>query len=174
MAMIGADPKSEIGNIQREMARARRQIHEDVGGALTGVQTLTDWRSIIRRHPWLSLGIAAAAGYLVVPRRSAASSVKPLEAQERHDRLISPNAHSASPNPDVGKSVMLSSAIAAIAPVAVRLAQSYALRYLETWIHDHAFPSAPKADSESNRAGGDWTFSAATSQEGSREFPTRS
>ena len=60
---------AEITEIQRRMAQVRRELHEEVREAVKGAQSLTDWRSQVRHHPWLALGAAAAVGYLIVPRR---------------------------------------------------------------------------------------------------------
>jgi hypothetical protein len=134
-----ASANAEVSNIQREMAQARRQIHEDVGGAIDGVQTLTDWRSLVRAHPWLSLGIAAALGYLVVPRRPAAGLAEAVEAQPQlaRDGRGAPTIEPATRHSDAGKWALLSSGFAVISPIVIRLAQSYALRYLESWLERH-------------------------------------
>jgi hypothetical protein len=169
MAMAELNTKSEICNIQREMARARRQIHDDVGGAIDGVQTLTDWRTIVRGHPWLSLGIAAAIGYLVVPRRFVTRLGEPAETRLLRDAPVKPAALSATRSSDGGKWAFASSAFAVISPIALRVAQSYALRYIDNWLGAHAFPSAAQEPGRPAGQSGSWTFSAATSPEGSRE-----
>jgi hypothetical protein len=174
MAMVEAGFKSEISNIQREMARARRQIHDDVGGAIDGVSTLTDWRTIVRGYPWVSLAIAAAVGYVIVPRRKAASVAAPVETRrERDDRIdrIAPFAQPAQRRSSVGKWALLSSTFAVISPIALRLAQSYALRYLERWLLGHALPTGPEGPGRSRGESGARPFSAPASPEGSRDIP---
>lgn len=168
MAMVESSFKSEISNIQREMARARRQIHDDLGGAIDGVQTLTDWRTIVRAYPWVSLGIAAAAGYVIVPRRKAASVAAPVETRLVRDDRIAPLAQPATGRSGVGKWALLSSTFAMLSPIALRLAQTYALRYLERWLNGQGFPNASDAHDRSTGDSGARTFSAAASPEGSR------
>jgi len=171
MAMVEASQasaKSEISNIQREMARARRQIHEDVGGAIDGVQTLTDWRSLIRGHPWLALGIAAAAGYLIVPRRRATALAEPSATRPAREDRTPASTPTDMKSSEVGKWALLSSAVAAFSPIAIRLAQSYAIGYLESWLHTHAFPKAPDECEPRSADSGTSTFSAPTSQPGAR------
>ena len=60
---------AEINEIQRRMAQIRHELHEEVREAVKGAQSLTDWRSQVRNHPWLALGAAAVMGYMIVPRR---------------------------------------------------------------------------------------------------------
>jgi hypothetical protein len=171
MKMLDANFKSQISSVQCDMARARRQIHADIGGAINGVQTLTDWKTIIRGHPWLSIGMAMAIGYLIVPRRRVKSEAEPGKNHpQREDRVAAPDS-AATRISGSGKSAMLSSALAFISPIAVRLAQSYALRYFDNWLHDSGFPRAVDEPARPSHDSGAWTFSAATSPEGSREVP---
>src|SRR5262249_35088305 len=129
MAMVESSVNSEIGMIQREMARARRQIHEDVGGAIDGVQTLTDWRSIVRSHPWLSMGIAAGIGFMVVPRRRKETPAAPRETHGvRDDHFPEPAPRIATGSAGAGNWSLLLTALSVVSPIAIRLAQSYALR----------------------------------------------
>ena len=69
MATANSTISAEISDIQRRMAQVRHEMHQEVQGAVKGARSLTDWRSLVRSHPWLSLGVAAAAGYLIVPKR---------------------------------------------------------------------------------------------------------
>ena len=71
MATAKSTP-ADINEIQRRMAQIRRDLHEDVREVVKGAQSLTDWRSQVRSHPWLALGAAAALGYFVVPKRNPA------------------------------------------------------------------------------------------------------
>jgi len=139
MATVEIGSTTEIQNIQRQMARARLQIHEDVGGAVDGVQTLTDWRTIVRSHPWLSLAAAAALGYMVIPRRSTTHAARTANSAPAPD--VGAMALPAESTGTAGRAQWqpLSSAFALIAPIAVQLAQTYALQYFESWLAEHAF-----------------------------------
>jgi fluoride ion exporter CrcB/FEX len=57
--------------IQRQMAVIRTHLPGEVGGIVTNVRRLADWRYYIRAFPLGSLAAAAAAGYLLVPHSSA-------------------------------------------------------------------------------------------------------
>jgi len=171
MATIEPGSTTEISNIQRQMARARLEIHQDVGGAMDGVHALTDWRTIVRSHPWLSLAIAAALGYAVIPRRStkqparsASSALEPnVGAMARPAESSGTAGH--------GKWDPLWSAYALIAPIAVRLAQVYATQYLENWLAEHAVrKTAPDPEREKGESGGR-TASSARPTVRSRDVP---
>src|ERR1700722_7924548 len=69
MAMTKPSSPTDIADIQRRMAQIRLEMHQEVQGAVHGARTLTDWKSLVRSYPWLSLSVAAAVGYFVVPRR---------------------------------------------------------------------------------------------------------
>lgn len=60
-------------DIERQMKQVRRdldnQVDELVDNARQITEQITDWRSYVAAHPWISLGVAVAAGYLVIPTR---------------------------------------------------------------------------------------------------------
>jgi len=135
MATANAPYSTEISEIQRRMAQIRREMHQDVQGAVKGAQSLTDWRSLVRSHPWLALGVAAAAGYLIVPKRfresrTLMSSTAPIAV-----------AQPAGPRQSAGSARAEASTIGTVfslvAPVAIRAAQNYALKRFEQWLEQH-------------------------------------
>ena len=69
MAMTKPSSPTDVADIQRRMAQIRHEMHQEVQGAVQGARTLTDWRSLVKSYPWLSLSVAAAVGYFVVPKR---------------------------------------------------------------------------------------------------------
>ena len=131
MATAKSTP-AEIIEIQRRMAQVRHELHEEVREAVKGAQSLTDWRSQVRNHPWLAMGAAAALGYMIVPRRR----------QDRRRRswrwppaVAGPAVVQPSPAvPAKKRWGLIGSALGLLAPIAVRAAQNYAIQYLEQWI----------------------------------------
>jgi hypothetical protein len=56
-------------DIRERMRFVRRAIGEDMDDFVESTKDITDWRSYVKRYPWLCLGAAIAVGYLVVPKR---------------------------------------------------------------------------------------------------------
>ncbi len=150
MATVKSTP-TDINEIQRRMAQIRRELHEDVRGAVQGAQELTDWRSQVRKHPWLALGTAAVLGYLIVPKRHASPTIVALTPSQPTPPPV------IEPAPRKKRWGLIGSAVGLIAPIAVRAAQNYAIQYLEQWIASQPpgggagllgaglFPGAPTA-----------------------------
>jgi hypothetical protein len=56
---------------------------------------MTDWRYYCRAYPWASMGAAAAAGYLLVPRRARVVGLDPdalLQLAEKKGVLVKAEA----------------------------------------------------------------------------------
>ena len=56
--------------ILQRMAKTRLRIDEHADELGAQVSALSDWRSYVRRHPWLSVSAAAAIGFVIVPSRA--------------------------------------------------------------------------------------------------------
>jgi hypothetical protein len=128
----------DIGELQRRMAQIRREMHEDVQGAVRGAQSLTDWRSMVGSHPWAALGVAVGVGYLLVPHRgaqpkAAGGSIAPAL---REQVVVTPF-----PPAPKERFRPFGAAFGLLAPVLVRAAQNYALNYFEQWLTAHPFQS---------------------------------
>jgi hypothetical protein len=127
---------SESDEIRRKMAQIRRELHEDVREVVAGAEGVTDWRRYVRSYPWVAVAAAAAAGFLVVPRKShslprdAARQSDLVEVRDelRQARAAAPEAR------EVERKSLVGAAVAMAAPLAWRFAQNYALAYLEQWI----------------------------------------
>jgi hypothetical protein len=93
---------------------------------VTVASIATDWRSYLRSYPWLAIGVAFASGYLLVPRRSRASTVvvQPQAVVEQPRQVVTRTEKAA-------KFSLVRWALGAIAPIAIRAAQSYALSHVE-------------------------------------------
>lgn len=131
--MSTAKPTSaEIIEIQRRMAQVRHELHEEVREAVKGAQSLTDWRSQVRNHPWLALGAAVALGYLLVPKRRHEPAPTIVAVGPQPAAL--PTAAATEEPKRKKRWGLIGSAVGMLAPVAVRAAQNYAIQYLEQWL----------------------------------------
>jgi hypothetical protein len=132
------------------MAQIRLEMHEDVRSAVQGAHSLTDWRRMVRSHPWLLLGVAAFAGYLIAPRRhppiptivaagdAAVESALALPRRERID--------------NTGGSALRAAGtvLSLLVPVLIRAAQNQASRALDKWLAANPLsPGEPRPGSRS-------------------------
>src|SRR5687767_11740821 len=53
------------------MNEVRCDLDEDVQEIVEGARGMGKWRYYVRTYPWVCLGAALAAGYLIVPRRQS-------------------------------------------------------------------------------------------------------
>jgi hypothetical protein len=51
------------------MRELRHELREDVQEIVVSAHQMGDWTVYVRAYPWLCVGVALAAGYLVVPQR---------------------------------------------------------------------------------------------------------
>jgi hypothetical protein len=122
---------NEIDGIRQQMALIRRELHQDVSGVVSGVVGAVDWRSILQRHPWTSVGAAALVGYLIVRRRaSVAVHATPL---------LSPAAPASNGKP---RRSLASRALCVLWPIAEQAVQSYALVWINGQIKRYLEPNS--------------------------------
>ncbi len=83
-------PTRSADEIMREMRQIRRELRDDVAGIVDQAQTivdhahdLTDWRYYVRNYPVTCLGVAVAAGYLLIPTRVKVVDPKGHDITER-------------------------------------------------------------------------------------------
>lgn len=56
-------------SIRQRMQQVRRDLGEDMDDIRDSTRTMMDWRSYLKRYPWICLGAALAAGFVIVPKR---------------------------------------------------------------------------------------------------------
>lgn len=137
--LIVATATNEIDDIRRQMARIRRELHEDVRGVVEGAEAATDWRHYIRDYPWASVAVAAALGFILVPRRR--KSVKPAEVAKAvmaeiqpAVQAVAPTVAPAAPEPKKKGRGLIGAGLGMLAPIALRAAQNYATHFISNWI----------------------------------------
>ncbi len=161
MATKTPGSSTDIAEIQRRMAQIRRDMHQEVQGAVQGARSLTDWKSLVRGYPWLSLSIAAAVGYVIVPRRREPAPTVVVAAPAPEYLAGSPRPANDVRSRPSGFS-LVGTAFGLLTPIAVRVAQNYALNYFEQWLATHPLmaggPSLagdePRRGSEPGRSAG--------------------
>ena len=130
----------DVSDIQRQMAQIRNQMHQEVQGAVRSAQSLTDWQAMVKSHPWVSLSVASAVGYLLVPRRQAhAPTIVTMSAPSP---AMLPVSTSSAPAPARSTWRFVGTAFSLLAPIAVRAAQNYVLGQVEQWLAQHPLSAA--------------------------------
>ncbi len=128
-----ATAPNEIDDIRRQMARIRRELHEDVRDVVKGAEAVSDWRHYMRMYPWATVVAAAAIGYFVVPKRRK-PAIKAAEVAQAvaavMPQMVLPT-HAASPKPSKG---LIRGALGLLTPIALRAAQNYATHFASNWI----------------------------------------
>lgn len=82
------------------MERVRGRLGFDAASAKTSVRQMTDWRNVVRRFPWATAGLAAAVGYLVIPKQRVENVVDPdaLRKMAKDQRVVvTPPSHEKQP-----------------------------------------------------------------------------
>ncbi len=149
---------TEVDEIRREMAEIRRSMHEDVRGVVATAEAAADWHRYLMAYPWITVGVAFAAGYLIVPRRAkevvtvADLSSKVQQAVDANsDRMLQATGAEAQSTRSRTKGI-IGTAIGILMPLALKTAQGYALKYAEQWfldqqfLHQHAGPAPAAAE----------------------------
>lgn len=109
--------------LRLEMAMVRKDLGADIKGVAAQARELTDWRQYVKRAPWISVAVATAAGFMVVPRKLNLETVDPntiAKLAEQH-RIVVENKPKAAAKAGVG-----SSAFAVISAIVLRSAMGFA------------------------------------------------
>jgi hypothetical protein len=98
-------------DIRRRMAELRRELSSDVREVSRSARVMTDWRFYVRRFPWAVVGVAAVAGYLLIPRRKEVQVISPdpdaLAEMFRKEQLRVETPAQKKESPGVLKSLLL-------------------------------------------------------------------
>jgi hypothetical protein len=87
----------ETQAILQRMSEVRCDLDEDVQEIVEGARVMGKWRYYVRTYPWVFLGAALAAGYLIVPRRQSAIRPDPQTPPELANHIPFVGAAQVSP-----------------------------------------------------------------------------
>jgi hypothetical protein len=140
------------------MAAIRHHLHQDVRHVVSTAEKVADWGRYVGKYPWVALGVACGVGYFLVPKRKKVE-VLPVDVSSLPEAIASGPASVTVVSTkeavrEKEKSGLLGAAFGLLAPLAVRAAQGYALKYLENWIAQHQLlqsgppvhPGAPSSE----------------------------
>jgi hypothetical protein len=80
------DNRPDVDQLIQRMATLRDRLNYDAHSARESIHEMTDWRQIVRRAPWKSLGAALVAGFLLVPKRREQRTLSAEEIEKLTDR----------------------------------------------------------------------------------------
>ena len=130
-----ATATNEADEIRRQMAKIRRELHEDVREVVAGAEAVTDWRRYVRMYPWASVGAALAIGYLIVPKRKRSLPIDvATQADLARVKEAVDDARPVVTRDKTPRKSLLVTTFGLFAPMAWRLAQNYVLNYAEQWL----------------------------------------
>jgi len=88
--VIGQENGDRAEQIQRTMKVIRCEIDKDVDQVKQSVSTFTSWQHYVKNYPWTCVGVAAAIGYAIVPRKLEIRSLnlKTLEKLARKNHAV--------------------------------------------------------------------------------------
>jgi hypothetical protein len=61
---------ADADEVQRQMRDIRADLRDDVHEIVESANKMADLSTYVRAYPWLCVGAALAAGYLIVPQRA--------------------------------------------------------------------------------------------------------
>jgi len=70
MSQGNTSTSSDAGEVQRQMREIRAELRDDVHDIVESANRMADLSTYVGAYPWLCVGAALAAGYLVVPQRA--------------------------------------------------------------------------------------------------------
>ena len=137
-----------VADLRRQMAQIRRELHEDMQGLVAGAEEAGDWKHYVKTYPWAALGVAAAVGYFIVPKRQRSADEVASEAIAKATGQLQSVARKARrPLIEIGgkaepskaeaqkeKSGVIGMLFGMVAPIALKAAQNYAMHFAQNWL----------------------------------------
>ncbi len=128
---IVATGSNGVEEIYDRMAVIRRERHTNVSDSIAGAEAVMDWGRYTWTYPWIGLGAAAAAGYLVYTGSRPIPTTEPAFLPDA-TTAVEPVAGAASGGQErsrIGSNLLLAT-WDLLTPVAVRAGQNYMLHWL--------------------------------------------
>ena len=135
-----ANGRHDPDQIRQAMEELRQEIHRDAQATSEDAHRLVDWKAHVQSHPFLSVGLAAAAGFLLAP---TAKRVVQLTDQQLA-ALASKNTAQVKPDHATAASVgAMSSILLTIGAFAGRALLGHAVQRIETALLNRQSPKQP-------------------------------
>jgi hypothetical protein len=144
---------TNVDKIYNRMAVIRRDLHTNVSESVAGAEAFVDWGRYTWTYPWIVLGAAAAAGYVIYTSGHQKVTADPASAADGAT-ASEPDAGARATGQGrswTGRKLLLS-AWGILVPVAVAAGQNYALHWLEQFYPSRALDRAGRPPSAGDRA----------------------
>lgn len=132
--------------LAEQMRRVRKDLERDVVKLSEDARQVTDWRYLVKRHPYASAGLAALVGYALVPgkKQIVTASRKDIESLVRAGKLqiVADGEPAKQPG-------LLATSLLAVGTVAARAVMAYAGKRIGEQLErsGSAFGPAPSVES---------------------------
>jgi len=145
---------NEVDEIYQRMAVIRREPHTNVRESVAGAETVIDWGRYTWTYPWIALGAAAAAGYVIYKSGHQSVTAEPASLA---DGALAGGPVAGAANKGQERSRMSQNLLLAawgiFFPVAVRAGQNYMLHWLEQQYPTRTVNRTPPSPSAGERGG---------------------
>jgi hypothetical protein len=143
---------NDVDEIYHRMAVIRREHHTNVRESVAGAEAMADWGRYTWMYPWVALGAAAAAGYLVYTsghQKVTAATSSLAESAEVGELVAAVRAKGQERS--WGSRSLLLATWDILFPVAVRAGQNYLLHLLEQQLSTRTVDQSAIAPSAGER-----------------------
>lgn len=130
--------------IRRRMAAVRREMDESVDEIVENARELVDWRYYVKTYPWATVAVAAAAGYMVVPRKLHVMrpDAATLAQLAKEHRLVVENE-----TPEARSPGFIGSVVTMAGSLAMRAALAYVGQQMGKIVAQEAAEPTPQTES---------------------------
>jgi hypothetical protein len=117
-----SNPEACAHHVVQRMAALRRELDSGVEHVADSARAMTDWTFYVRRFPWAAIGLAAVAGFLLVPRKrtTVTPTAEQLAALVKNKEFVAAATDQLKPPQSV-----VAGLAATLAAMAARAALSY-------------------------------------------------
>jgi len=145
---------NDVDEIYHRMAVIRREPHTNVRESVAGAEAVVDWGRFTWTYPWIALGAAAAAGYVIYAsghQKAAADTATPVDGATAGEPAAATRTKSQE-RFKAGQNLLLA-AWNIVFPVTVRAGQNYLLHWLEQQYPTRNVDRTARSPSAAERSG---------------------
>lgn len=116
-------PEIDSQDLQTQMEFVRQRLRINVDEVVRRARSYTNWRTILGRHPWITIATAGTVGYFLAPRSRGPSILSPPQLAGM------PQPHN---NENVPQPQLMNRVLATMAAGAVKVGMNVLGQYLRS------------------------------------------